>query len=1134
MFYFYNIYRSDILIYDGLDQIIIGACLTTPKKGIFVEEVEYLLVLSTPIEIFILAITLDKDELTIHPTKYSVSSNNVSMHAIISTGNGRIFLGGNDGNLYELIYKAEDSYFSKKCTIVNISSSKWNQIIPKFLKWSGNDPIVTMTLDDERNFLYTVNESSVINVYYLGIDGNETKKLTTYSNLIKDSYELASRGLGNIDAQSALNVYALFPIKVSESDYIQLVCVTKSGIRIYIRCNTTGLYGFNLEVVHVRLFSNISPDKTNLSVNAAFYNQGVLFLGIVDRNDVNSSNAIAVSPNYQFNLFDELPGNTSFIETISQFNCNGDFSSFLEIELNRTANNPTSLLTYQYSRNEMADQFLLPPRFFMGMTSSGLHKFTKIRPIDILRDYICKSKGSDSKEIKTFFNEYGYDNSCAMCLHLACYDDLASTFGSPIKISSSYRDSDIASWAKRIYFSYGSTKVQNDQNPSDFSSAHEGLVIYLARLLRFIWNENFVLFDNDTYQPSISLEQIGFLKKVLGRLNKFLTENPSLYETKEYANNKNKRQKTKSSNSQKLKEKNSVMNHWKVLNRTVEALSLIEIFAESKPSHESTPTFVPSERIKSMTFRDVISLKESEVIEDFIKWIVLLHHDEANIDTITNKLRAQCPSYFSEVDRKRALANESLNKASSAQTVADKTKYLKESLQLYKEIATGLNTQDLSFICSEYMNLYYYTGIIELSLHCASVNDKNNLALAWLKSGKDERMEKHKKIYRFREECYQEIRRVLDTLTSPKLDNEIDKAKLKDTILKDLLNIDDELLHYNLYYWFINNNRKSELINLKTDYIETFLKLYCPMKDRNSLLWRYYLKNDKFGKAAKILISMAESNDDVKLEDRIEYLTKALNFSQRKHASSESIKELKDKVDIARIQLSVKTDIVNDDTLVEDRKKQLIDQLNSKLYSAYELYEQYCKPYKLYESTLSLFISTEYSPELEGLIFDVWEKIINKTVDSLDDSIEPLQKKIEKLLQKYPSYDYLYPLERIIIYLEVISLRLKDKEGWSEEWVADTLMTKVPYFMLFPMYYNLYNRHAKYKIDKMHLFVVVVYILEKWERDETEDDEFGTQYVDSAIGNLISESSTFTDEKRKKKLKEKLDNLKSKIIKRVK
>ncbi len=49
--------RNDFCVYDGLDQIIISVGVVTPKPGVFIDDIKQLLVIATPVEVIILAIS---------------------------------------------------------------------------------------------------------------------------------------------------------------------------------------------------------------------------------------------------------------------------------------------------------------------------------------------------------------------------------------------------------------------------------------------------------------------------------------------------------------------------------------------------------------------------------------------------------------------------------------------------------------------------------------------------------------------------------------------------------------------------------------------------------------------------------------------------------------------------------------------------------------------------------------------------------------------------------------------------------------------------------------------------------------------------------------------------------------------
>ena len=46
---------------------------------------------------------------------YSISSDTVSMCCVAATPSGRIFIGGSDGNLSEVLYNSTDTWLQKRC-----------------------------------------------------------------------------------------------------------------------------------------------------------------------------------------------------------------------------------------------------------------------------------------------------------------------------------------------------------------------------------------------------------------------------------------------------------------------------------------------------------------------------------------------------------------------------------------------------------------------------------------------------------------------------------------------------------------------------------------------------------------------------------------------------------------------------------------------------------------------------------------------------------------------------------------------------------------------------------------------------------------------------------------------------------
>ena len=74
---------------------------------------------------------------------FSLPTDNVGMLDIQGTPEGRIFLGGKDGCLYEVVYQAEDGWFSRKCKKINHSTSMLSFLVPSFLSFSEEGTFCT-------------------------------------------------------------------------------------------------------------------------------------------------------------------------------------------------------------------------------------------------------------------------------------------------------------------------------------------------------------------------------------------------------------------------------------------------------------------------------------------------------------------------------------------------------------------------------------------------------------------------------------------------------------------------------------------------------------------------------------------------------------------------------------------------------------------------------------------------------------------------------------------------------------------------------------------------------------------------------------------------------------------------------
>ena len=120
--------------------VITHVALVKPKKGLFIDEISNLLVICTPVSVLLIALSLtpipgshrSSKEVKLYATDLTVSTE-VDMTSVAGTSDGRIFMcGAQDGNLYELHYQENESWFGKRVQLINHSVGGVSSLLPRF------------------------------------------------------------------------------------------------------------------------------------------------------------------------------------------------------------------------------------------------------------------------------------------------------------------------------------------------------------------------------------------------------------------------------------------------------------------------------------------------------------------------------------------------------------------------------------------------------------------------------------------------------------------------------------------------------------------------------------------------------------------------------------------------------------------------------------------------------------------------------------------------------------------------------------------------------------------------------------------------------------------------------------------
>ncbi|KDO60757.1 hypothetical protein CISIN_1g0005461mg, partial [Citrus sinensis] len=329
--------------YTGEEQVICAVGLAKSKPGIFVEAIQYLLILATPVELILVGVccsgagdgTDPYAEISLQPLpEYTVPSDGVTMTCITCTDKGRILLAGRDGNIYELLYTTGSGWYKrcrKVCHTAGVGNviSRW--IVPNVFRFGAVDPIVELVFDNERQLLYARTEEMKLQVFVLGPNGDgPLKKVAEERNLFnqRDTHHGGRQTTGQRAPHRSTkpSVVSISPLSTLESKWLHLVAVLSDGRRMYLSTSASsgnsgtvgGVGGFNnhhfrpscLKVVTTRpspplgvggglgfgaisLAGRNQSDDISLKVETAYYSAGTLVLS--DASPPTMSSLIIVS-----------------------------------------------------------------------------------------------------------------------------------------------------------------------------------------------------------------------------------------------------------------------------------------------------------------------------------------------------------------------------------------------------------------------------------------------------------------------------------------------------------------------------------------------------------------------------------------------------------------------------------------------------------------------------------------------------------------------------------------------------------------------------------------------------------------------------------------------------------------------
>jgi nuclear pore complex protein Nup155 len=802
-----------------------------------------LLVLTTPIEIIVLGVTFNEKTKAILSSAASfkanifeemqlmnkpifvLSTDNIAITCVEGTSDGRIFLGGRDGCLYEICYQAETNWFGKRCKKKNHSQSTLSYVLPGFLKGFSDDPILKIVIDDQRSMLYILTEKGAIEAWDLSDD--LARRITRMSQ--NDIMNAAINHIKTIDSSIFKPVIDLCILPRNEYLTLHIIAVTQCGVRLYFG-GSTGSFQTNLDLQqqhnkinnfylqHVRLPPGYTPN-TNYgkpkSVHSIFYNAGSVIMISSPQQDQDIVWSMSAEPF----LHSEL---SPFISNDSTQRMLAESSTILQLD------GLVWAVEEIKDKNQLTVKFPLReaqnPKKVIILTSQGAHIVELLKPVDILQQIFLYSHGAHHDAIKAFFEIQTDAESCATSLILACKE--------------SNRGTEIAMWAAQAFFRYGGephfinqqlfqqpqnfiagnsqeiigprafmstpyaqTVIQQSQIPPvssyqqqqqldlfhlKYSAKHGGLYLHISRIMRPIWMRQCI---NEQNSSTITIEDCNQILSDLFSLRFFLESNSILGMTNS-SKQSNLISSNQSSNSfvhshsfvsssghlQQLKKEEAFIEEKKSLSALVnftkyicEVISLWKILCEHQ-LHVLLNQLSSEQQqaVKSCSFRELI-LMRSDLCAILIVTIINSYlNDNASVKQISEKLREVCPTLYRNEDAVSHKATEILKLSKTLTNDDERQESFLKALDLCFQAAPKL---PLVNICQQFLAAGFYEGVIKICSVFANKLDPNETALHFYRNnypfdinqiqGKDQ---EGYVIYNARMKCYEEVKNMLQHL----------------------------------------------------------------------------------------------------------------------------------------------------------------------------------------------------------------------------------------------------------------------------------------------------------------------------------------------------------------------------------
>ncbi|CAK7225763.1 hypothetical protein SCUCBS95973_005973 [Sporothrix curviconia] len=1059
--------NPELIGFEDQPHAITAIGLVPPKPGVFVKNISHVLVVATEVDIILLGVEATPTptggkQISLYQTKMSIHRGGSNVSFIVGTAAGRIFLGGrSDTDVHEIFYQQEEKWFSNRVGKTNHSHPGWSSVVPAFPAaldfWTAknSESLVQMVVDNSRNLLYTLSNKSTVRTYHIEGPDRLTKVIEKHKNdCLRDVTHMINTSPLLTDRMS---IVGISPIAMQEASKLHLMAVTSTGCRLFLSATSSASYTMNnssntapqsMQVQFVK-FPPKEPGAPASAATAVGAANGFLRASTASDPAMVDLQSRSLDPtikgfrfapgfcfdfvlrNQELRLFLSAP-ETGKIKVTTPASALKYYEHGNWVSLGRAKDAlDVGLITKPFAAanqplgfgNELAVQFDAPPSEFAILTNDGVHVVRRRRLVDIFATTI-RTLGSDDmfdKEIRKFIQLYGRVETVSTALAVACGQGSDLRSGTSRAVDQATKDR-----AKAAFVNYGGqpTVAETDSSAITIdsvrlSSRHDALALYLTRLVRTLWAAKVVTVNHSAagvvVASTVPTAKLTAVQENLERLRNFLKANAGSIQGLSGPTDVRRRA-TRHEEIALQAEHQALHALQKLMESISEGISFVlMLFDERVADIYVRLDDATRDQLRQLTYESLFARPAGKDLAKLLVKSIVNRNIESgsNVETVADALRRRCGSFCSPDDVVIFKAQEQLQRASEqmATSPAATRALLSESLHLFERVAASLTDANLTGAVAQYVQLKYYAGAIQLCLMVAHEKDRGNAALAWLNDGKPA-ADPRRAQWEERKRCYDLVHTILqqldrDSAAEPELvDGRLTLAATKRIEAYSVVNdAVDEVFHFDLYEWYIQENLTDRLLAIDSPHVVTFLQRLATADAQHAdLLCRFYTHRSRFFDAAQVQFNLAGAAFAIGIKDRITLLSRAkANASvaspgvsgQRQQQLNHEVTEL---LDIAHIQDDLLERLLADGRIPEERKVEIRADLDGPVLGLSELFNGYADQAGYYDLCLLIYNAADYhNPRV---IADTWKQLISSTHDEVEERMAAYEEAAAAALQR--------------------------------------------------------------------------------------------------------------------------------------